>query len=473
MSFDSIAPAATALPEAALHNFEHELVGSALLPRHNAYAAACASFERSVAHRPALVVKAGASEDVSAAVRFAGDHGLGVAVQSSGHGACVPADDSGLLLSTRELRGVRVHPGTRWARVHAGARWVDVLNATSRFGLAPLHCGALNSSAVSGLLGGGIGPLSRRYGQTADHVEEIRVVTADGSRLVTSAREDSGLFWGLRGGRGQLGVVTSATLELVPVPVVYGGTLTFDPADTQKVLTRYAQWVADVPDTVASRLSLRRLPALSAALRHANDPLVLQITVLDVEPGPTSEALLSPLLGAAPIVDGSLDRMPYAAAARDWDEPGQPVATLSRALVLRRLGKEALGAIASFAKLRGGHHFSLTLHHMGGALARRAVLPGAAGYFPGAEFALRTAVHLDHTQGVRAALQAQEALRTELAPWVYPKGSPGFLSGLDLGPAAARMAFGPSWDALRALKDLYDPTDMFRYEPSLNAAYGH
>ncbi|MEU9256530.1 hypothetical protein AB0D66_32640 [Streptomyces sp. NPDC048270] len=155
--------------------------------------------------------------------------------------------------------------------------------------------------------------------------------------------------------------------------------------------------------------------------------------------------------------------MRYADAAHAWEDSARPVAARSRVLMLRDLGEGALDAIESFALGSGAYRFSLDLHHMGGALARRATTPSAVGHFPSTVFALHTVLHLDPAQDVSAGIRAQDALLDALAPWAEQKTSPGFLTGMDVTEECVRAAYGPSREALLALKAAYDPGDMFRF----------
>ncbi len=185
-------------------------------------------------HGPQLVVQAqGVDErpvagtaDVLAAIRFAAAHDLPVAVQATGHGAAGPADDA-LLVNTRRMTGVWLDPAARTARIQAGVRREQVIHEAAPFGLAPLNGSSPLVGAVGYTLGGGLGPLGRAYGYAADHVRSIDLVPADGRlRHVTPTQHDD-LFWGLRGGKGNFGVVTALEVELVPVARLYGGGLYF------------------------------------------------------------------------------------------------------------------------------------------------------------------------------------------------------------------------------------------------------
>jgi FAD/FMN-containing dehydrogenase len=162
-------------------------------------------------HRPVIVVKAEETDDVMATVRFARNAGMGIGVMATGHGTATPVID-GVLVNTSRLRRARVNPATRTARVEAGARWTKV-------GSAP-HVGIVGYT-----MGGGFGWLGRKFGFNADSIVEVEVVTAEGELVTANAHENADLFWGLKGGGGNFGIVTSLEFALHPVVTVYAGNL--------------------------------------------------------------------------------------------------------------------------------------------------------------------------------------------------------------------------------------------------------
>ena len=184
------------------------------------YDAERAGFQRAIEHRPALIVPATGADDVRAAVELATGEGRPVAVKATGHGVTVGADDTAVLITTDRMTGVRIDAERRVAYVEAGVRWGQVIEQAAANGLAPLSGSSPEVGAVAYTLGGGLGLMSRRYGYAADHVRSVDVVTADGlARHVTpDGRDgDADLFWALRGGRDNFGVVTAVEVDLVPV----------------------------------------------------------------------------------------------------------------------------------------------------------------------------------------------------------------------------------------------------------------
>ena len=191
-----------------------------------AAAAETAGFNTAVTHRPAVVVAASTAGDVAAAVRYANDEGLAVAVQATGHGAAAPSDGT-VFVSTRRMQGVEVDPVARVARVQAGVRWRSVIDAAVPHGLAPLSGSSSGVGVVGYTLGGGMGHLARRHGFAADHVRSVELVTARGEIRTVDAESDPELFWAVRGGQGRFGIVSALEFDLFPVPRFFGGAMIF------------------------------------------------------------------------------------------------------------------------------------------------------------------------------------------------------------------------------------------------------
>lgn len=205
--------------------------------------------------RPLAVAEAASAADVRAAIGWSRDHQVPFAVQATGHGTHV-ACDGGLLLRTARMSTVLVDPDRRIAHVGAGARWRDVLAAAAPFGLAPLSGSSLDVGVAGYTLGGGLSWLSRRYGFAADSLLRAELVTADGQLVTASPRHHPDLFWALRGGGGNFGVVTSLDIRLHPVDSVFVGTTVFPFTTVTDTLDRYRTWTQNVPDALSTAVVL-------------------------------------------------------------------------------------------------------------------------------------------------------------------------------------------------------------------------
>src|SRR3954468_17664060 len=220
--------------------------GPVYLPGDHGYTTARATWNGALDQRPVLIAEALGAWDVQAAVIAARSHGLPFAVQATGHGTR-EACDGGLLLKTSLMAEVLVDPDRRIARVGPGARVGDVVAAAAPFGLSPI-AGSHASVGVAGFtLGGGYGPLSRRYGFAADNLLRADVVTADGEHVTATTDHHADLRWALRGGGGNFGVVTGMEIRLHRVDRVYGGTAHFDIEHAAETLAFYRDWAPTQP----------------------------------------------------------------------------------------------------------------------------------------------------------------------------------------------------------------------------------
>ncbi len=236
----------------ALHDLSQAFRGQVHLPGSDRYDSLRATWSRRIDPRPAIVAEALTPADVRAAVLTAQVNDLPLGVQATGHGTHVPAD-GGLLLKTSRMAEVLVNADRRIARVGPGACWGDVIAAAAPFGLAPLS-GSSTSVGVAGYtLGGGLGWLSRKYGFAADSLLRVDVVTADGRLLTATADRDADLFWAVRGGGANFGVVTALEFRLYPVARVYAGTAHFPVERAAETLARYRDWArSEQPDELSA-----------------------------------------------------------------------------------------------------------------------------------------------------------------------------------------------------------------------------
>ncbi|NJC73927.1 FAD-binding oxidoreductase [Planosporangium thailandense] len=245
----------------AVTDLASQVSGPVYVPGDDGFDAEIAAWNLATAHRPLVAVGAADAADVAAAVGWAAERGLPVAVQATGHGA-VAAAIGGVLVNTSRLDEVTVDPATRTARVGAGVKWARVIEAAAPYGLAPLSGSSSDVGAVGYTVGGGLGLLARRYGYAADHVRGLRIVTADGQLRDVDADEHPDLFWAVRGGKGNFGIVTSIEIDLVPVATLYAGGIFYPGAVAADVLHAYRAWTSSLPDETTTSVAILRLPPL-------------------------------------------------------------------------------------------------------------------------------------------------------------------------------------------------------------------
>ncbi|MCX6469263.1 MAG: FAD-binding oxidoreductase [Corynebacteriales bacterium] len=324
----------------------------------------------------ALVIPTDA-DDVAATIRIAADHGLTVAVASTGHGA-VATDESSILIHTGALTECTVDATTRTARVGAGVMWQTVMDAAAPHGLAPLVGSTPALGVVGFLTGGGIGPMVRTYGASSDHVRAFDLVTGAGEQLRATATENPDLFWGLRGGKGTLGIVTAVEIELVALTQFFGGALYFAAADAPAVLRAWRDWSADLPEDTNTSIAFLQLPPLPDVPPPLAGAFTVAVRYTSVADAEQAAAVLAPMRAVAePIID-MIGVMPYSAIGAVHSDPVDPMPAFQDHTLLASLPADAVEALLAVTGPDSGSPQTIVeLRRLGGALARPAADPSA------------------------------------------------------------------------------------------------
>jgi FAD/FMN-containing dehydrogenase len=415
-----------------------------------------------VTHTPALAVGATCAADVAAAVSFAVAHGLPVAVQATGHGAVGNAAGS-LMITTRRMQGVQVDPARRTARVEAGVKWERVLELAAQHGLTGL-CGSTSDVGVVGYtLGGGVGSLARRFGFAADYVRLLEIVTADGRIRTVTAEEDPELFWALRGGKGNFGVVTSLEFDLLPVTSLVAGGIFFAGADAAAVLHAFREWAPTLPVEVTTSIALMRLPMLEMVPEPLRGRTVVHLRYAycgdDFAEG---ERLVEPMKASGEIVLGFIGPLLTTEMDAVHMDPKDPLPAWEKGMGLADLPAEAIDAVLAVA----GPQVDVPLmmvefRQLGGALARQPEVPNAVAgrdaawevYVIGPGVPELANVVPRVGRGVLAALQ----------PWRSAGSLLNHLGEVS-GPDEVAAAYPPGVaDRLRAVKQAVDPDGVFAF----------
>ena len=437
----------------ALHHLS-TVLPSVHLPGTEAYAAAVAPWNVAVPVQPLAVVQAGTATDVRTAVRFGLRHGVPVAVQATGHGIAATLEGA-LLVSTRELTGLTVHPGAMYARAEAGVTWAQVLEACAPHGLAGLAGSAPDVGVVGYTTGGGLGPLARTHGLASDRVRAFEVVTGDGELRRTTPTEHPDLFWGLRGGKGTLGIVTAVEFDLLPIAEVYGGALWFDGVDAPAVLHRWATWCATLPREATTSVALMRLPDLPSVPPPLAGRLTVAVRFAWTGDRAQGAEALAPLREvAAPLVD-LVAPMPYAALGSIHADPVDPMPTREAHALLATLPEAAVDRLLALAG-PGAEcpQVMVELRQLGGAIAVPPRVPSAFCHRDAA-FSL-LAVGLAVPPLLDAVTASGDALQEAVQEWARPGGLPNFAPGAD--EAWMQRTYDPAaLHRLRRVSDAYDP----------------
>lgn len=279
-----------------------------------------------------------------------------------------------MFIATGELRELSVDPRAGTARIGAGLRLGEVLTAAAEHGLAPL-CGSSGEVGVMGYLTGGGLPLAcRTYGFAADHVGSLDIVTADGLLRTVSPTREPDLFWAVRGGKGNFGVVVAADIELLPLRTVYGGELHYpgeDPRHAAHVLGSYLAWVKEQPEEMSSSVSLLRLPDAPHLPEEFRGRSFVQVRVVYTGDEERGARLVEPLRALGPEKD-ACGAMPYTRITEIYTDPKNPVMVHLRSALLHGLDDEAVEELVSFIdpSTPEGPFPGIELRHLGGALNR-------------------------------------------------------------------------------------------------------
>ena len=351
--------------------------GPVLVPADEGFAFEVAPFNTSYAPRPAVVVGATCAADVAAAVRFAAATGRPVAVQATGHGL-TGALEGAVLVTTGRMAEVAVDPVAGTARVGAGARWRAVIDAAAPHGLAPLNGSSSGVGVVGYTLGGGLGPLARRYGFAADHVRRAQLVTADGAVREVDATSDPELFWALRGSKGSFGIVTELEFDLVPVTSLHGGFVFFPGEAAGALLHAWREWVTTLPEETTTSIAVLRMPPDPSLPPPLQGRTVVHLRFAHLGPADEGAALLAPMRATAPALLDTVADMPYTAVDGIHMDPTDPLPSWHTGTTLRELPAEAVDALLVVAGPEVEVPLIMVeLRHLGGALARPAAVPDA------------------------------------------------------------------------------------------------
>lgn len=422
--------------------------GIVAVPGDEVYDALVSPWNLAIPVRPTAVLAARTAQDVVEAVRFAARHGMRVTPQATGHGPMAELVTE-LLVTTQGLDECVVHP-EGWARVGAGVKWLRVVEAAAPHGLAPLSGSITDVGIVGYTTGGGLGPMARTYGLAIDKVRAIEVVTGDGELRRATPTEHPELFFGLRGAKGMLGIVTAIEFDLVHQPTFYGGSLWFGGDDAATVIERWLHWSDDLPELATTSIALFQLPAMPGVPPELADRLTLSVRYVWTGDAEEGERRFAEIREAAPVLLDDVARKPYTAIDSVHTDPLDPTPTYEAAAVLTDFPAEAIEALLRLTGPGSGSPQVLVeVRQMGGATAR-AGDHASAFSSRDAAYSLLT-VGIADVPGVEAHA---EAVLEALDPWTGGHRLPNFT----FAPEEYVDAFDePTRARLRRAMRAYDP----------------
>jgi FAD/FMN-containing dehydrogenase len=453
----------TTIDAGALARFREVLRGDVIAPTDPDYDTARRVWNYMIDKRPALIARCDGEADVVRSVLFAREHSLTVAVRGGGHSvAGYSTCDGGLLIDLSSMKGLRVDPTRRTALAQPGLRLGEFDAQTQQYGLAtPL--GIVANTGIAGLtLGGGIGWLNGNYGLACDNLLSGHVVTADGELLSTSADEHPELFWGLRGGGGNFGIVTLFEYQLRPVGRVIGGMTVYPFSQAREVLARYGELALECPDELTTAVFL---------IRGEDGQPAVAVGVCCCGPLDSGEAMVAPYRALGTPLADQVRTMAYTEQQGSFDA-GFPPRRLHywKAGLLTRLGSDAIGLLMDCTRRMPSTMSGIGLQHVHGAASRvRADETAFPHRYTFWDVPI-LAQWQDPSESETNIAWARETFRQ-----LEPLADEGvYVNNLGTeGTDRVKAAYGANFDRLAALKTRYDPTNFFRLNqnvPPLNTA---
>ena len=460
----------TQLSAEAIEAFRAGLRGAFCLPGEPGYDEARTLWNAMIDRRPAAVVRAASAADVMRTVRLASDQRLLLAVRGGGHNIAGNAVcDGGLMLDLSLMKAIRVDPGARTARVEPGARLADLDRETQAFGLA-VPVGINSTTGVAGLtLGGGFGWLSRKHGLTIDNLISADVVTSKGELLHASASANSDLFWAIRGGGGNFGVVTSFEFKLHPVGPVIAGLIVHPFADAKAVLDGYRKAVASAPEDLCVWAVMRKAPPLPflAPEVHGTEVVVLALCYSG-DPALADKAI-APFKAIGKPIAVAVGEQPFAG----WQTAFDPLLTPGernywKSHDFTELSDGLIDVLQDAVRTLPGPQCEIFVAHLGGAINR--VAADATAY-PHRNVQFVMNVH------VRWSSPSEDAMCLAWGRRMYEAAAPFATGGVyvnfmpeDEAQRVKTGAYGRNFEKLAKLKAKYDPANLFRLNQNVQPA---
>lgn len=449
-----------AIEEPAIKELMTSLRGELIRPGDTGYDAARTVYNAMINRRPEMIARCAGPADVVAAVNFARANALLVAVRGGSHNVAGNAVcDGGMVIDLSPMKGVRVDPVGGTARAQGGVTWGEFDHETQALSLATTG-GIASTTGIAGLtLGGGIGYLNRKFGLACDNLLSADVVTADGQTLRASNEENQDLFWGLRGGGGNLGVVTSFEYWVHPLGPVLAGMVVWPQSAAKQVLRFYREFSVIAPDELR----------LDAILGSSPDGPILANIVCWCGPIEEGERVLRPLREFGPPIADTVAPVPYKTIQTLLESLGYVPGLFHywKSNFLKDLSDDAIDTVVDAFLPSPAPLCAVAIEHLGGAVGRVAEKDTA--------FSHRRAQHSFLAVGVGSQPDESEKI-IEWARRISDTMQPFLESGVyvnylgDEGDTRVRAAYGPNYDRLAALKRKYDPTNLFRLNQNIPPA---
>ena len=456
------------ITSSAVQQLKSRFRGEVILPRDQGYDAARAVFNVTIDRRPGVIARCAGPDDVIQAVNFAREENLLVAVRGTGHNvAGFAVCDDGFVIDLSRMKGITVDPAARTLRAEAGCNWGEVNDALQPHGLAATG-GFVSVTGVSGLtLGGGLGWLVRKHGLALDNLLSAEVVLADGRLVTASARENDDLFWAIRGGGGNFGVVTSFEFQVHPVGTVLAGIVLHPAAAGARAIRRWRELEAAAPDESTQGALLFHFPDDSSAPPPLRGAAIVGLGGVYAGPVEEGEKVLQPLREYGPPLADMFRPIPYNAAQRMADFLWPPgLHSYWKSSYLTALSDVAIDVVVDFFARVPSRRTVIVLEHNGDSAWDR--MPDSATAFGHRAWPYNFVVTSawsdpkDTDRNIAWTREFFDAMRPFAAQGAYVN----YLGG-DEGVDGLKAAYGAKLARLAALKAKFDPTNLFRMNQNI------
>jgi FAD/FMN-containing dehydrogenase len=458
--------AETMLNDATISVFKSNLRGGLIEPGDPAYDEARKVYNGMIDRRPKLIARCADVADVMAAVKFGREQKLTLAIRGGGHNAGgLGVCDDGLVVDLSPMNYVRVDAKKKTVQVGGGALWRDVDHATHAFGLA-VPSGIISTTGVGGLtLGGGIGYLTRQYGLTIDNLLGVEIVLADGRFVTASAKENADLFWAVRGGGGNFGVVTSFLFQGQPVHTVYAGPMLWPMEDAPEILRWYRSFIAEAAEDVYGFFAFLTVPPAPVFPEHLHNKKMCGIVWCYTGPIRKAERVFKPIRKfKAPALD-MVGPIPYPVLQGLHDAIYPPgLQWYWKADFVRNLPDEAIALHVKNAAEMPTAHSTIHLYPINGAAGRVKSSATPWCYRDATWSSVIVGVDPDPANKEKISAWAKEYWRA-----VHPYSAGGAYVNfmMDEGEDRIRSTYGKNYDRLAKIKKRYDPENLFRVNQNI------
>ncbi len=455
----------TTTAQQELSGFSGELVG----PEDGGYEEARKVYNGMIDKRPALIARCATSDDVAAVVNFAREHGMLLAVRGGGHnGGGLGIVDDGVVIDLSLMKQIDVDPDNRTVRVGGGSTWGEVDRATHEVGMAT-PCGIIGTTGVGGLtLGGGIGHIARKHGLSIDSLLEAEMVLADASEVRASADQNPDLFWAIRGGGGNFGVVTSFLFRMHPVNMVQAGPTFWPLEQSAEVLRAYRSFITAAPRELNGFFAFATVPPVPAFPEELHGQKVCGIVWCHTGTAEQAAADMAPMLAVGEPLMHGVGELPYPALQGFFD-PLYPAGLqwYWRADFVRELSDEAIARHVEFGNSMPAGHSTMHLYPIDGAVHDIASSDTA--------FSFRDVNWAEVIVGVDPDPANADAItRWTVDYWdaTHPYSAGGAYVNfmMDEGQDRVKATYGANYERLTQVKAKYDPGNLFRVNQNIQPA---